>query len=90
MKFLCEEWLDSLHIINYASKFSPSPACPLLCPKPLSLSLISSLLLSDDRIVTTCAQDMLIKPLLRAGINSVDQAIYQEVSDWQELVLATY
>jgi hypothetical protein len=90
MRFLCEEWLDSLHIINYASKFSPSPGCPLLSPKPLSLSYISALLLSDDRIITTCAQDMLIKPLLRAGISSVDQAVYQEVSDWQDLVLETY
>jgi hypothetical protein len=61
-----------------------------MSPKPLSLSYTSSLLLSEDRVVTTCAQDMLIKPLLRAGINSVDHAVFQEVSDWQDLVLETY
>jgi hypothetical protein len=46
LQYICEEWLDSLHIINYASKFKPSPACPLLCPQPLSLSMVSQLLLS--------------------------------------------
>jgi hypothetical protein len=54
LKLLGEEWLDALHIINYAGKFTPSPACPLLCPKTISLSLSSGLLQTTDRIISSC------------------------------------
>ena len=56
--------------------------------KPLSVSAISQLMLRKDHSISSCARDMLMKPLMNSG-SSLD-LIKAEINEWQDLIMDTY
>lgn len=56
--------------------------------KPLSVSAISQLMLRKDHSISSCARDMLMKPLMNSG-SSLDH-IKAEINEWQDLIMDTY
>lgn len=56
--------------------------------KPLSVSVISQLMLRKDHSISSCARDMLMKPLMNSG-QSIDY-IKAEINEWQDLIMDTY
>lgn len=56
--------------------------------KPLSVSVISQLMLRKDHSISSCARDMLMKPLMNSG-SSIDH-IKAEINEWQDLIMDTY
>lgn len=61
---LSQVWLDIVHHIRHASKFKQSCASPLRSPTTLSTSVLSQLLLLQDLNVSSCAKDIIFKPML--------------------------
>ena len=56
--------------------------------KPLSVSALSQLMLRKDHSISSCARDVIMKPLLSSG-SSMEQ-IKDEISEWQDLIMDTY
>lgn len=56
--------------------------------KPLSVSAISQLMLRKDYSISSCARDLLMKPLMNSG-SSIDH-IKAEINEWQDLIMDTY
>lgn len=48
--------------------------------KPLSVSVISQLMLRKDHSISSCARDMLMKPLMNSG--SSIEYIKAEINEW--------
>ena len=57
-------------------------------PKPLSVSALSQLMLRKDHSISSCARDVIMKPLLSSG-SSIDH-IKEEINEWQDLIMDTY
>jgi hypothetical protein len=55
---------------------------------PLSISVLSQLVLRKDQSLSSCARDILLKPLLSNGNQMI--SIKQEINEWQDLILDTY
>lgn len=56
--------------------------------KPLSVSVISQLMLRKDHSLSSCARDVMIKPLLSSGASI--EHIKNEIDQWQDLIMDTY
>lgn len=98
---LMQDWLNVVQYITSSSSHTP-PRAPghseadldaqLLSqenlPKPLSVSAISQLMLRKDHSISSCARDVIMKPLLSSG-SSIDQ-IKAEINEWQDLIMDTY
>ena len=56
--------------------------------KPLSISALSQLMLRKDASISSCARDVIIKPLFSSG-QSIDY-IKAEINQWQDLIIDTY
>mmetsp|Transcript_45958 Transcript_45958/g.60913 ORF Transcript_45958/g.60913 Transcript_45958/m.60913 type:complete len:143 (-) Transcript_45958:389-817(-) len=61
---LSQVWLDIVHHIRHASRYKQSCASPLKSPTALSTSVLSQLLLLQDLNVSSCAKDIIFKPIL--------------------------
>jgi hypothetical protein len=56
--------------------------------KPLSISAISQLMLRKDPSISSCARDVIMKPLMSSG--SSIEYIKAEIDEWQDLIMDTY
>lgn len=56
--------------------------------KPLSVSALSQLMLRKDHSISSCARDVIMKPLLSSG-SSIEH-IKDEINEWQDLIMDTY
>jgi len=56
--------------------------------KPLSISALSQLILRRDHSISSCARDVIMKPLLSSG--ACLDSIKAEINEWQDLVMDTY
>jgi len=61
---LSQVWLDIVHHIRNGSRYNQSCASSLSSPKKLSTSVLSQLLLVQDLNVSSCAKDIIFKPIL--------------------------
>ena len=87
---LSQVWLDIVHHIRHANKFKQSCASPLRSPTTLSTSVLSQLLLLQDLNVSSCAKDIIFKPMLCHQSDHDKKELQSEISDWLALVIDTY
>lgn len=59
---------------------------------PLSVSVLSQMMLRKDFSISSCARDILMKPLLlSSGANGLQaDNVKMEINEWQDLIMDTY
>lgn len=98
---LMQDWLNVVQYITSSSSHAPPRGSghsdtdlDILylsqgnSPKPLSVSAISQLMLRKDHSISSCARDVIMKPLLSSG-SSIEH-IKAEINEWQDLIMDTY
>mgnify|MGYP006889569275 CR=1 FL=1 len=80
--------LVDLH--DHAARFKRTCASHLDSPTPLSMAVLSQLLLLQDLNISSCAKDIIFKPML-CHQSEYDQGRQrEEIADWLALVIDTY
>ena len=60
--------------------------------QPLSVTALSQLMLRKDHSISSCARDILMKPLLLSSTGNGTQVenVKREINEWQDLIMDTY
>ena len=87
---LSQVWLEIVHHIRHASKYRQSCASPLKSPTSLTTSVLSQLLLVQDLNISSCAKDIIFKPILCHQSDHDKTELQTDISDWLALVIDTY
>ena len=64
IRTLAQDWLYVLQHITHAAKYQKTCASPLGSPKSLSLASLSQLFMMHDLNISSCAKDIIFKPML--------------------------
>ena len=56
--------------------------------KPLSVSALSQLMVRKDHSISSCARDVIMKPMLSNWLSI--EHIKDEIDQWQDLIMDTY